>query len=347
MTLIDKIKRKGIPKLIGKLFVFLIILFLLDFTIGSILNYLYFKQDSGSLFRTTYSLDSTRAELLILGSSTANHHYSPSIFEKRMNMSAYNTGRDGNTIFYNYAVFQSIIKRYTPKIAILDFNVGEFKLKDDNYDRISSLLPYYETNPKVDSIILLKSPYEKFKLLSKIYPFNSLLFSIAVGNTNYNKSRETVDDEKGYIPLNHIWHTKISADSAVNYKLDSNKIKLLKSLITESKSNGIQLYISISPRFIKYEGEDLSVEVVRKIANESNIPFFDFSKDTLFWKHNEYFVDVVHLNNTGATVFSNKVINKILQNQQSISINNKKTLSVKIKKSNLPFKAILINESGK
>ncbi len=333
MISIDKINGKGIPKLFARLFLFLIILISLDFSIGSILRYLYFKQDSGLHYRTTYSLDSTKAELLIFGSSTANHHYNPSIFEKRMNISAYNTGRDGNTIFYNYAVFQSVIKRYIPKIAILDFNVGEFKLKDDNYDRISSLLPYYKSNPELDSIIQLKSPYEKYKLLSKIYPFNSLLFTIIIGNTDFNKTRDNINDDKGYVPLSHVWNTQISTDSELGYKLDSNKINLLKSLVEKSKNNGIQLYISISPRFIKYKGEDLSVKIVRKIANECNIPFFDFSKDTLFWKHNEYFADKFHLNNTGATVFSNKVINKIIQNQQPILINNNNNLSVKQKKS--------------
>ncbi|MEO9146713.1 MAG: hypothetical protein ABI237_14270 [Ginsengibacter sp.] len=332
MTLIEKIKEKKLPAFIAKAILFLFLLIILDFTIGNTLRYLYFKQDSGLLYRTTYSLDSTKAELLIFGSSTANHHYNPSIFEKRLNTSVYNTGRDGNTIFYNYAVFQSVLKRYIPKVAILDFNVEEFKVYPDNYDRISSLLPYYQTHPELHSIIQLKSPYEKYKLLSKIYPYNSLIFTILVGNTDFNRTRDNINDDKGYVPLSHVWHRELTTQTAVSYQLDSNKINFLKSLIGESKSNGIRLYISISPRFIKYEGEDLSVEIVRKIANESNIPFFDFSKDTLFWKHNEYFADRSHLNNTGATIFSNMVIDKIIQNQQSTLINNKNNFSLKTRK---------------
>ena len=330
MTLIQKIKEKRLPAFIAKAILFLILLIILDFTIGNTLRYLYFKQDSGLLYRTTYSLDSTKAEFLIFGSSTANHHYDPSLFSKRLHTSVYNTGRDGNTIFYNYAVFQSVLKRYIPKIAILDFNVGEFKVFPENYDRLSSLLPYYKTHPELHSIIRLKGPYEKYKLLSKIYPYNSLLFTILIGNTDFNKTRDNINDDNGFVPLYHIWHKNISNDSSIRYQLDSNKINLLKSLIGESKSNGIRLYISISPRFIKYVGEDLSVEIVRKIANESNIPFFNFSKDTLFWNHNEYFADKFHLNNTGATIFSNMVIDRIIQNQQSTLINNKNNFSLKI-----------------
>ena len=83
MNFIDKIKEKEIPIFLIKTFIFLTILIMLDFSIGSILQYFYFKQKSGLLYRTTYSLDSTRADLLVLGSSTATHHYNSEIFEKR------------------------------------------------------------------------------------------------------------------------------------------------------------------------------------------------------------------------------------------------------------------------
>lgn len=333
MILIDKIKKKGILKLFARSFLFLMILIFLDFSIGGILKNLYFKQDSGLLYRTTYSLDSTKAELLIFGSSTANHHYNPSIFEKRMKITTYNTGRDGNTIFYNYAVFLSVLKRYSPKIVILDFNVREFKVFPNHYDRLSSLLPYYKTHPELRSIIQLKGPYEKYKLLSKIYPYNSLLFTILIGNSDLNKTRDNINDDKGYVPLYQIWHNKLSNEPAISYKVDSNKINILKYFIEECKKNNIQLYISISPRFIKYIGKDLSIEIVHNIANEFNVPFYDFSRDTLFWNHNEYFTDRIHLNSNGANIFSNKVINKILQNQQSILINNNDSFSLKKAKS--------------
>lgn len=324
MTFIHKIKEKGIPVFLVRAFVFLGILIILDFSIGSILKYFYFKQESGLLYRTTYSLDSTHADFLVLGSSTANHHYNSKIFEKRLGMTVYNTGRDANTIFYNYAIFQSVLERYTPKIVLLDFNVGEFYLSTENYERLSSLLPYYKEHPEIFPIIKLKSPYEKYKLLSKIYPFNSLLFTIAVGVTDFNKTREHINDENGYLPLTHIWNKKLSIETdTLEYKLDSNKINILKSFIELCKNHDIQAYIVISPRFIKYSGKDVSIDLVKKIVHESNIPFYDYSKDPVFWEHGEYFADKVHLNNTGATIFSNKVIDTILQSREYLHIKNK------------------------
>lgn len=329
MSLINKRKEIKVIYFLSKIVIFLLILFLLDFAIGSLLRYFYFKQDSGLLYRTSYSLDSTRAEFVIFGSSTANHHYDSQIFEKRLHTSVYNSGRDGNTIFFNYAIFQSILKRYRPKIAILDLNVGEFKLRQVSYDRLSSLLPYYKNHPELRPIIQLKSPYEKYKLLSRIYPFNSMIFTIGIGNTAYNKTRNQINDDKGYVPLNRVWNKEISFDtSSTDYRLDSNKINIFKSFVMECIGNKIKLYIIISPRFIEYNN-DPSIEAVRNIANEFNQPFYDFSKDTLFWKHREYFADKDHLNNKGADVFSNEVIDKILQNESKINPNNEYHLSAK------------------
>lgn len=316
MNFIREIDEKGIPAYIAKACLFLMMLIVLDFSIGSFLRYLYFKQGAGQLYRTTYSLDSTKAEFLIFGSSTANHHYVPSIFEDRLKMTVYNTGRDANTIFYNYGIFQSILKRYHPKEAILDFNVGEFKIFPDSYDKISSLLPYYKSNPELTPVIELKSPFEKWKLLSKIYPFNSLMFSILIGNTEYNKSRDYINDQSGYVPLDHVWPKKLPARSAIKpYEIDAMKIKILKAFIAECKRVNIELYICISPNFIEYTNKDLSVELVHRIANEYHVPFYNFSQDPLFLQHPEYFADLMHLNKTGAEVFTNKVIDKIIKDE--------------------------------
>lgn len=312
MGFINKIKEKKLPHFLLKLLVFLSIIFLLDFSIGSILKYWYYEQDSGLLYRATYAIDSTRAEILIFGSSTANHHYSPGSFENRTHLSFYNTGRDGNTIFYNYSILQGVLRRYSPKIVILDLNRGEFKVNPESYDRISSLLPYYNNHPKIRSIIQLKSPYEKYKLLSKIYPFNSMLFTIAVGTTEYNKSREYINDKKGYVPLNRVWKREITTDaSTIKYGLDSNKTDIFKFFITDCMNSNVKLYIFISPTFKNYTHEDPSIEVAQKIANESNIPFYNFSGDTSFLNHIGLFADVLHLNDKGAKIYSNRVVDKI------------------------------------
>jgi hypothetical protein len=289
---------------------------------GSLLKFLYFKQDSGLLYRTNYAIDSTIAEILIFGASTANHHYYPKLFEDRMHMSFYNAGRDGNSIFYHYSILQGILKRYSPKIVILDFDMDEFNKAQENYDRISSLLPYYESHPEIRSIIQLKSPYEKYKLVSKIYPFNSLIFTIAIGTLKYNISRKNINDEEGYVPLTKIWKKRIVTDtSTVKFESDSNKINTFKSFIRDCANSNVKLYIVVSPRFIKFKFKSRSIEIANKIANEFNVRFYDFSNKPLFLNNPELFADRLHLNDSGAKIFSNKVIDNILQDQSKNLIN--------------------------
>lgn len=318
MIFVNKIRKKKLGPFVLRFLLFIFILFLFDFTVGKILRHFYYKQSSGLLYRTTYSMDSTRAEILIFGSSTANHHYYPGAFEDRLHMSVYNTGRDGNSIFYHYSVLQSILERYAPKIAILDFNIGEFRQDQKSYDRISSLLPYYEEHPELGRILELKSPFEKYKLISKIYPFNSQLFTIAVGNTAFNKSRSNIIDEDGYLPLSRIWRGGTTNNSSKSsYELDSNKIFFFKAFIEDCLTHKVKLYIVNSPRLIKYSYDDTSIAIAKEITNQLNVPFYDFANEEDFFDHPQIFADTIHLNDTGARIYSNKVIDKIINNNNA------------------------------
>ena len=127
-----------------------IFLFFIDYVIGNVLKTFYFKQESGLQYRTTYSIDKTTADVLIFGSSTANHNYEPNAFEKGLGMSFYNAGADGSSIFYDYGILRAVLKRYKPKIAILSFEASEFFEYQNSYDELSALLPYYEDHPEID-----------------------------------------------------------------------------------------------------------------------------------------------------------------------------------------------------
>src|SRR5689334_10740304 len=169
----DKPKEKVYPVLLKKVLIVILTVIVLDFVIGTVLDTFYFRQTSGEGYHTTYSMDKTNAGLLIFGSSTAIHNYVPEVFNKKLNISTYNVGRDGISIFYDYAVLKATLKRYSPRAIILNFDPQEFKEDQESYDRLSCLLPYYKKHPEIRSIVELKSPWEKFKLLSHIYPYNS------------------------------------------------------------------------------------------------------------------------------------------------------------------------------
>jgi len=311
--LIQAIKRS----FLFKIAVFLLILGILDFSFGSLLKKYYFRQYSGYLARTNYSINETTADVLIFGASTANHQYYPDVFEKRLNLSYYNVGRDGTSILYHYALLNAILKRYTPKMIIIDLR-RELAVKPDGYDRLSMLLPYYEKYPEMEEIIKLRGPYEYLKMVSKTYPYNSLLFAILAGNTDYFQDRNK--DIKGYLPLTRVWDEPIETITVpILNELDTTKIKKFESFIKTCIDSKIRLYIVISPNYFKMEYTDAADKKAGEIAQKYKVNFFDYSQDSLFLANANYFADIHHLNNNGAIVFSNKIVDRIIEAEANLT----------------------------
>ena len=277
------------------------------------MRYYYFKQISGLYYRTTYAIDSTKADILVFGSSRANHHYVPEIFEDSLQMSFYNTGRDGNFLLFNYAVFKSTLSRYTPKIILFDVNTNELIKNEDDYDRLSSLLPYYKNHPEIRDIVNLRSPYEKTKLVSSIYPFNSMFLTIVIGNLELNKERKA--DRKGYLPLHDTLLTSVSLKYREGSKgvSDTIKIKALKEIIQICKEREIHLYFVNSPAYYK-EGLADNLKEIECTFEKEKAVYWSYSKDTLFIENPEYFQDIAHLNDNGAKVFTKLLVKRIKDN---------------------------------
>ena len=295
-----------------KLVAFFFVVFMVDLSIGFLLKRYYFKQESGNDYQATYVIDKTEAEILIFGSSRAANIYDPRIFESQLNLTCYNAGRYGYPIFYHYGLLKASIKRHVPKIVILSIDAGNFSINQEAYDRLSSLLPYYKDHPEIRPVVNLKGRYEKLKMISSIYPYNSLVLPIIQGNASINKLR--AESINGYIALTEITSGPLATfDYTLEKKLDSVKINTYRNFIRSSKEAGIQLLVVCPPYLVNATGTDLSIQTAKQIAAESNVTFLDYSSDTLFTSKPYLFADYRHLNEKGVELISNSVIEKIKQ----------------------------------
>ena len=313
---IYSIKKNKYKYFFAKLLLLLLIVCAADYTCGGILRYFYFRQSSGWNYRTTYSMEKTTADLLIIGSSRASQQYHPEVLEPRLQLSYYNCGRDGNFMLYSYAVLKTILKRHTPKMIILDFIKGQFKENHNEYDRLSILLPYYKGHPEIRPIIELRGRLEKYKLLSNTYPYNSTLFNTIIGNTAFNKERQK--DIKGYVVFEDVWNQPLKNDNHIagQYKLDSNFLSSYESFIKDCVSAKVKLYIVCSPYYTRPASEDYSVSIGKRIAKKYGVGFLDYSMDTSLIHHPALFSDTMHVNNDGAKIFSAMVADDILARQK-------------------------------
>lgn len=292
------------------------LIFTIDFGIGKLLDYLYFKQTTGSLYKTTYSLEQCKEDALVFGSSRATHHYRPDIFEKELNMSFYNTGKNGSYIFYQTALLKSILKRTAPKLIIYDF-YGSLCYEESDYDRLSLLLPYYNRHPEIRDIVNLRSEFESIKNLSRIYAYNSSPAKIALGLLSKNTEKES----NGYVPLHKEFGNLAKIEFRDSCELDINKIKAFKEFIDLCKSKEIPLVVVFSPVFFE-NSEDFMLQKAKEICDEAKIEFYDFSKETYFAKKRDYFSDEIHLNDEGAKIFSSQLAKLIKGNELNSSRNN-------------------------
>lgn len=293
---------------------------ILDFSIGKTLQYFYFRQSLGRQFRTYYTIEKTTADVLIFGSSRAFNHYVPDIFEQGLHQSCYNTGSSGQFILYDYATLKAVLKRYTPKIIILDITQGEFRIERESYERLSFLLPYYKTHTEIQSVIDLKSPFEKYKLISSIYPFNSSFVSLAAGQTDYFKKRNTVI--KGYKPLQEIWNGLIETVNTNPYLIDITKTNIYISFLKACQKSGKKILVVCSPTYLNYKIPDISITTASKIASHEHVTFIDFTNDTSFTNHPNLFANPKHLNGSGAEFFTNALLKKIAGYYRNIGTNN-------------------------
>jgi len=301
-----------LKKLIIKLAVFFALLIIVDLILGAVIRKIYFGQNHGGAYRITYVLEQATPDIMILGSSRAAHHYIPTMMQDSLGLTCYNAGRDGSFISYANAEVNSILKRYSPKTIILDILDDEFEVRSYNIeDRVSSLLPYYKTHPEIREIVDLKSPLEKYKLLSNLYTFNALLLQSITGAVDL-KNRKEEEKNLGYIAVHEKWEGEMGITDSHNEKLDSTKIKALKNIMAACNEKKVALVIVVSPAFKKYNQHyNPTVALVNEIAGSSKIPFWNYLQDTTYLNHSKLFMDVRHLNHDGAKIFTADIIKRL------------------------------------
>ena len=293
---------KMIIRFFLKLLLIASVILVCDRGVGTILKLFYFRMESGENYRTTYSIDSTTADILVFGSSRANHNYVPDIFEDKLHNTFYNTGRDGNYVLYNYAIFKAITGRYNPRLIIIDIRPEELAYSAIEYYRLASLLPYYQSHPEIRRIVDYRSAFEKVKHVSAIYPYNSLILRIAMGNLKYSDKEEP--STKGYVPIVKIMKNKTIDTLKINaFIIDENKILALKDIISICKRKNIELVFVFSPVWSIIQNTFCS-SIISDLCYENGIRYVDMSNHETFISNPRYFADISHLNDEGARVFS-------------------------------------------
>jgi len=289
--------KKHYPALL-KIFLLAGILAISDFICGFALKYFYFNAP----YKVTYSLNETNEDILIFGSSRANHHYDPNVFTEVLNQTCFNNGYDGQSIYYHTAILESTLTRYKPQTIILDITGWDYGISANNSatDALNVFLPYYASaKEEIREIINLRGKYEKVKLLSKCYPYNSRILSIIDCYTN---QRNRSFGDKGYLPLQGVIKGEITVrNHEGEQEYDQQKVSYLEQFIAKARAADVNMIITFSPTL-----NAPNTQLISSLANKHNVEFWDYSNNPSFLKP-EYLKDRTHMNSNGAEKYSREI----------------------------------------
>ncbi len=280
----------------------LVLVFLIDLLGGKLMDTLFCdlpatESETSAIYRALFI---EKADILVLGSSTASHHYNTKILSNRLAGTSYNAGMDGRDIIYSDIVLQSFISRQVPKYVIIDMGLpnvnGHWKR------RINCVQQYYGRNKAVTNFFSEESWQQRMKLRSNVYRYNSTAHSI-ISMLLIDKKPDSL---AGFRPL--YGSSSFDFKTEEGFCPDKEDLKHLNSIVKSCKDNNIRLFIVKSPYLINNTTFN---QWLKEYCINNEVHLILESED-LFWKnHPELFYDGSHLNAMGADSLTYRICRKI------------------------------------
>ncbi|MBR1626494.1 MAG: hypothetical protein IJ681_05040 [Bacteroidales bacterium] len=253
--------------------------------------------------KPNYALQHAKADILILGSSRAEHHYDTRIFQLQFpDTEIYNAGQHNQGMNYALAVLKSCIERKTPKIVFLDCEPEV--LSEEKTAANTTLKTFYSVNNNVKSV-LNETLKDKIVLKSGFYKYNGVILKLFL-DSRLPKSEDTL---KGFESLKGSLDTsKLKYEQPEFTSVISKAEKDFKEIISLCKKHNIKLYVVISPYY--YHQNEMSLPYVRlsEICSKKNVSFSDYMNNSFFDSQPQLFHDINHLNEKGAILFTYRLL---------------------------------------
>jgi hypothetical protein len=292
----------------GKLLTFCFVIGALDLGVGIVLDHLYQGTQGGGVGVINRALKQ-RQEVVVIGDSRAHHHFDPAVLGQETGLGVYNAGVDGQSLLFFYALEQLIVTEYSPKLILLHLGPGDLRGRQEALDRLSVLLPHAH-HPEIRALLMQRSPYENIKLLSRIYPYNSMIAGLLAAAVLPVPS----SDYNGYVALrgSDMPATLSAVATADPYEAEQGPasrhddrqdifLRTLRRFITSARVRGIATVICVSPRW----GEQPLDRPVRQLIDAEKAQYIEITQVTHpVFRDPMLFKDPSHLNERGARVFS-------------------------------------------
>lgn len=298
-------------KLFTKIFFILVLLAICDWLTGIALDWTRDHSPDGRYYKTKYSLENCKEDVVIIGSSRGEINYIPKIFEDSLGMSCWNASRGGQGTPYFKAIQEGILSRYAPKVVILNVDDNDLE-SPPNYEHAGVLRPFYHNCPPIRAVLNKTSTFEWLLLKSRLYAYNSSFYYLIRPYFVKGLDGKTID--KGWKPRQEKMNAGIKRELEIvttKDSLDNESVALFESMIKEFKQKGCKLFFVVSPNYGRSVDSSFAIQYLMEKSKLENIPLFVYSSDTSFITKPEFFVDPDHLNVDGAQIFTRHLIHQI------------------------------------
>lgn len=287
-------------KYLLKIVLFFVIVAVVDFGFGKTCEWLQLHAKGGQMKCITQAALVQESDIIIMGSSRANHHYVSSVLADSLGMSVYNAGVDGNGIVLASGLYAMMKSRYTPQVVIYDvepaFDINVYSEDGNNTRYIGGLRPYYANN-NVREIIARIDPMERYKNISFMFRYNSKIFDLL---RDLFVAGGYVED--GFVPLQGMMtkEPEIKSKGEPSHT-DDMKLEFLEEFVADLSKSDIRLIVTASPKYGAVTSEVF--EPVKEICDKYGVEFWDYYCSPKFQKK-ELFKEQMHLNEAGAKYYT-------------------------------------------
>lgn len=279
----------------------LALLMLLSWLSAVMLSKLYFTSYGGnSGAQLNYALK-TRADILIVGSSRAAHHYDSAALERATGLTVYNAGKEGVNATYQYGLLSMLLGKYHPKLVVYD--VADFGPNLDG--GTAYLYPYYSHYPEIRKILQERDPQAKVKFLNPLYAFNGKVIDIV-----YDKIRnKDKPNPTGFEPRDKTIKTRdlglLEKQAGMFTGIDTLSVRNFARSVALCREKGIPMVLIYSPTLVKTQLSGF--DQIEAIANAQGVKLINYWMDERYYNNFELFYDALHLNAKGGELFTRDI----------------------------------------
>lgn len=298
-------------RLFFNIFLILVFLVAIDQVSGYVLDLIRDNSPDGRYYKIKYSLDSCREDMVIIGSSRGEIDFIPKILEDSLGFTCWNASRGGQGTPYFRSIQEGILKRYVPKIVILNVDDNDLELAPD-YERAGVLKPFYSSNPEIRPILNRTSRFESILLRSRLYEYNSSFYYLI--RPYFFPGLDGRKQDKGWKPREGKMHAELEDKIRVvkgTGKIEPESKMMFDSFIKRFTEKGSLVIMVVPPNYDVLEDSSTVLQYLRGISLQHEIPLVIYSNNMNFITRPDFYVDPDHLNVVGAETFTKNLVQRI------------------------------------